>query len=129
MNSYISNYGCGKISVFWFIAIRSQKILHLRYVFKILIYWQICSRSEFRFELEIPHVKYIVSQEKVNCCFQPLFSSFLPVFKKNSCYVPVLSSLPDSSCNNCFQNSYLSCYFKYILAVLSSPVWNSCTLF
>ena len=37
---------------------------------------------------------------------------FLPVFKKNSCYVPVLSSLPDSSCNNCFQNSYLSCYLK-----------------
>ena len=50
--------------------------------------------------------KYASTQEKVNCCFQPLFSSFLPVFKKNSCYVPVLSSLPDSSCNNCFQNSY-----------------------
>ena len=67
---------------------------------------------------------YEIPQEKVNCCFQLLFSSFLPVFKKNSCYVPVLSS-----CNNCFQNSYLSCYFKYILAILSSPVLNTCTLF
>ena len=55
------------------------------------------------------------AQEKVNCCFQPLFSSFLPVFKKNSCYVPVLSSLPDSSWEQ---------YFKYILAVLSSHVLN-----
>ena len=75
------------------------------------------------------HIIYTGTQEKVNCCFQPLFSSFLVVFKKNSCYVPVLSSLQDSSCNNGFQNSYLSCYFKYILAVLSSPVLNSCTLF
>ena len=60
---------------------------------------------------------------KVTCCFQQFI--FLPVLKNNCCFVPVLSISPDSGPNNWFLNSYLNCYIKYILAVLSSSVLNS----
>ena len=68
-------------------------------------------------------------KRKWTIVFSRYLAGFFTGFKKNSCYVPVLSSLPESSCNIWFQNSYLSCCFKYIFAVLSSPVLNSCTLF
>ena len=77
---------------------RVQKINRDYYSIQLIIY----SLMEFVFSNST-----LINPRESEMLFSAVFfSSFLPVFKKNSCYLPVLSSLPDSSCNNWFQNSY-----------------------